>query len=149
MIILGIVIIGTARSLAGEVAWGIGWVINAVGWLILAVVIVPAFALLKKMEVKMKYVVAVIICCGLILLYAVIGALLGWRHGGGYIPMIILLSVVGAVWTAITRSVSSGHRPRKGDHLRDTPPPFAGFQDVPKDSKKDAVDHKLLTDGGR
>lgn len=146
---VGIALIVTARSLAGEVAWGTGWVINAVGWLILAAVIIPACALLKQMEVKMKYVVAVIACGGLFLLYAVIGASLGWRHGGGIIPMMILLSIVGAVWAMIAKSPTSGDKTKKESPSKPPPPPFAGFQDIPKESGKDTAEKKLLSDGGR
>jgi hypothetical protein len=147
---IGIALIIVARSFAGEVSWGTGWIINAIGWLILAAVIIPACAALKQMEVKMKYVVAVIACGGLFLLYAVIGATLGWRHGGGIIPMMILLSIVGAVWTVITRSASSSdNKTKKEPPSKPPPPPFAGFQDIPKESRKDNADKKLLSDGGR
>ncbi len=146
---VGIALISTARILAGDVSWGTGWVINAVGWLILAAVIIPACELLKRMEVEMKYVVAVIACGGLFLVYAVIGASLGWRHGGGFIPMMILISVVGAVWAGITRSASTGEKTKKERSSEPPPPPFAGFQDIPKESRKDTADKKLLSDGRR
>ncbi len=52
----------------------------------------------------MKYVIAVIACVAEFFAYAVIGALLGWKHGGGFIPMMILLAIVGATWRGITKS---------------------------------------------
>lgn len=49
-----------------------------------------------------SYIVAVLACIGIVIIYAVIGALLGWKHGGGYIPMIILFGVLTATWKGIT-----------------------------------------------
>ena len=37
----GVCFIVTALGLAGHVSWGVGWVINAIGWLILAAVVIP------------------------------------------------------------------------------------------------------------
>lgn len=34
-------------------------------------------------------------------------------------------------------------------HSGTTPPPFAGFQDIPKEPREDTADKKLLSDGGR
>jgi hypothetical protein len=48
----------------------------------------------------MKYGLAVLACIGIFFVYAMIGAALGWRHGGGVIPMLIL----GATWRGITKS---------------------------------------------
>ena len=51
----------------------------------------------------MKYVLAILACAGLYVLYAVIAAgVLGWKHGGGAIPILILLAVMGVTWRAIT-----------------------------------------------
>lgn len=52
----------------------------------------------------MKYVIAVIACAAEFFAYGVIGALLGWKHAGGVIPMLILLAIVGATWRGITKS---------------------------------------------
>lgn len=71
----------------------------------------------------MKYVIAVIACGGLFLLYAVIGASLGWRHAGGAIPMGILLSVMGAVWVAIIRFTPSDDNTKKETTSEPQPPP--------------------------
>ena len=49
-----------------------------------------------------SYIIAVLACIGIVIIYAVIGALLGWEHGGGYIPMIILFGVLTATWKGIT-----------------------------------------------
>ncbi len=52
----------------------------------------------------MKYVLAVLACAGLFILYAVLGAaVFGWERGGGVIPMLILFAVIGATWRAITK----------------------------------------------
>jgi hypothetical protein len=43
----------------------------------------------------MKYVLAILACAGLFILYAVLGAaVFGWKHGGGAIPMLILLAAM-------------------------------------------------------
>lgn len=50
----------------------------------------------------MKYVIAIAVCAVIIAIYAIIGGLLGWKRGGGYLPMLILVGVLGAVWKGIT-----------------------------------------------
>lgn len=52
----------------------------------------------------MHYVYAIGTCIGLFFAYAIIGGILGWKHGGGAIPMILFFAAV--VWTskAITRT---------------------------------------------
>ena len=35
-------------------------------------------------------------------LYAIIGGILGWKHGGGAIPMILFFAAVVWAWKAIT-----------------------------------------------
>ena len=53
----------------------------------------------------MKYVLAILACAGLVVLYAVLGAaVFGWKHGGGVIPMLLLLAAMGATWRAITKN---------------------------------------------
>ena len=52
----------------------------------------------------MKYVLAILACAGLAILYAVLGAaLFGWTRGGGWLPMILLFAAMGAIWRAITK----------------------------------------------
>jgi len=48
-----------------------------------------------------SYIVAVLACIGIVIIYAVIGALLGWKHGGGVLPMIILFGAITATWKGI------------------------------------------------
>lgn len=44
----------------------------------------------------MKYVLAILACAGLFILYAVIGAdVFDWKYGGETIPMLILLAAPG------------------------------------------------------
>lgn len=52
----------------------------------------------------MKYGLAVLACIGIFFVYIMIGAALGWRHGGGAIPMFILIIILGATWRGITKS---------------------------------------------
>lgn len=44
----GICFIVTARLLAGHVSWGVGWIINAIGWLTIAAVVIPLCEQVKK-----------------------------------------------------------------------------------------------------
>lgn len=44
---------------------------------------------------------AVLICAALLISYAFVGALLGWRHGGGYIPLAILMGAFCFVWHSL------------------------------------------------
>lgn len=48
-----------------------------------------------------SYIVAVLACIGIVIIYALIGALLGWKHGGGILPMIILFGAITATWKGI------------------------------------------------
>jgi hypothetical protein len=48
-----------------------------------------------------SYIVAVLACIGIVIIYAVIGALLGWKHGGGVFLMMILFGTITATWTKI------------------------------------------------
>lgn len=51
----------------------------------------------------MKCFLAIVACGAECLAYAVIGAFLGWKRGGGIIPMLILFSLVGWTWRSITK----------------------------------------------
>jgi hypothetical protein len=53
----------------------------------------------------MKYLLAILACAGMFILYALLGSVLfGWKHGGGVIPMLLLFAAMAAVWRAITKS---------------------------------------------
>jgi hypothetical protein len=49
----------------------------------------------------MKYVMAIGACIGIVFLYGIIGAALGFRNGGGLIPVLILMATLAATWNAI------------------------------------------------
>lgn len=66
----------------------------------------------------MKYVIAVVACFAEAILYALIGALLGWKHGGGIIPMIILFAIWGVTWKAITKRDTSEQKSGKSEDSR-------------------------------
>src|SRR3990172_2613812 len=55
---------------------------------------------------KSRYLLASLACAAIFFAYALIGAALGWKHGGGVFPMMLLLAALGATWKAIT-----GRRP--------------------------------------
>ncbi len=48
-----------------------------------------------------SYIVAILACVGTVIIYAIIGTLLGWEHGGGVFPMMILFGAITATWTKI------------------------------------------------
>jgi uncharacterized membrane protein len=48
-------------------------------------------------------IIAVVAILAEVLLYAVLGVLLGWKHAGGIVPMIILIVVIGLTWCGITK----------------------------------------------
>lgn len=48
------------------------------------------------------YLVAILACVGIMLIYAIIGVFLGWKHGGGVLPMTILFVALTATWKWIT-----------------------------------------------
>ena len=64
----------------------------------------------------MKYVIAVVTCVAEMLVYAFIGALLGWKNAGGIIPMMVFMAVLGATWTAITKH---GSEPESEEEIDD------------------------------
>lgn len=51
----------------------------------------------------MKYVLALAACFGILVLYAVIAGFLGWKHGGGVIPTLILVVALVGTWRAVTK----------------------------------------------
>ena len=50
----------------------------------------------------MRFVNAIAACFGLFVVYAIIGGILGWKHGGGAMHIIIFFAVVIWTWNAIT-----------------------------------------------
>ena len=57
-----------------------------------------------------SYIVAVLACIGIVIIYAVIGVLLDWKRGGGALPMTILFGVITATWKGII-GLSKGKSP--------------------------------------
>ena len=52
----------------------------------------------------MKYVIAILVCLAIIIVFHIIGvAAFGWKHGGGAIPQLILLAIVFYTFRAITK----------------------------------------------
>lgn len=48
-----------------------------------------------------RYVMALLTCIGIFLGWAVLSALLGWKHGGGVFPTMIVFGLLGATWRRI------------------------------------------------
>jgi hypothetical protein len=52
----------------------------------------------------MKYVLALAACFGICIVYTLIAVgVMGWKHGGGAIPMLILFAALFGTWRAITK----------------------------------------------
>ncbi len=51
----------------------------------------------------MKYALALAACFGIFLVYAIIAGVMGWKHGGGAIPMLILFAALIGTWRAIIK----------------------------------------------
>lgn len=51
----------------------------------------------------MKYLLALAACFGIIVVYTVIAGVMGWKHGGGAIPELILFAALIVTWRAITK----------------------------------------------
>jgi len=54
----------------------------------------------------MKYVIALVACFSIFIAYLMIVGLMGWRHGGGIIPILILFAAITGIWRAITKKRS-------------------------------------------
>lgn len=50
----------------------------------------------------MKYFLAFLACLAIAALYVLLGSIIGWKHGGGVIPMMILMAVLIGTWRSIT-----------------------------------------------
>lgn len=48
-----------------------------------------------------RTLIAVIACFLIIIAYACIGAALGWKAGGGAIPVLVLMAALSAAWKGI------------------------------------------------
>ncbi len=58
----------------------------------------------KPMSQTLRVVIALLVCVGIYFAYVVIGVLLGWKRGGGLIPIMIMFALMGYAWRAITGS---------------------------------------------
>jgi hypothetical protein len=55
------------------------------------------------MNKRISYLVAILACAVIIIAWSVIGAAcFGWKHGGGILPMMLLLVILSGVWKGIT-----------------------------------------------
>ncbi len=61
----------------------------------------------------MKYLMAFAACFTLCVVYACIGAALGWKHGGGVIPAVLLSWAVFGAWKAIVGSRKKSEKEKK------------------------------------
>lgn len=52
----------------------------------------------------MKYVIAILVCLAIIIVFQMIGIVaFGWEHGGGAIPQLFLFAIVILTFRAITK----------------------------------------------
>lgn len=66
----------------------------------------------------MRYILALLACLGLLIAHGMLGELLGWRHGGGLIPILILVAALTATWRAITKRRARENGDSSGDPSR-------------------------------
>lgn len=57
---------------------------------------------IKQMPEALRIVLALLACFGVYVVYVIIGVSLGWKRGGGIIPLMIMFAIMGYVWRAIT-----------------------------------------------
>lgn len=149
LISVGILIVIFAVSMHGEVSWAGGWIINAVGWVMIAAGVIPLCATTKTLhnmndgsnqmgnnpsnsqktsKKNIRYVYGVVACIALVFLYACIGAALGWSHGGGYIPLIILMAIMSTVWMVIVGKKAKGVYVSPDASSATIPPPLPNME---------------------
>ncbi len=59
----------------------------------------------------MKYVLAVAACFGIFVVYSIIAGIMGWKSGGGAIPMMILFAALIGTWHAMVGPPSQDKKP--------------------------------------
>jgi hypothetical protein len=58
----------------------------------------------KTRGMAVSYALAILACMALYVTYVGIGTeVLGWKYGGGLIPMLVLLAAMTALWRGITK----------------------------------------------
>lgn len=50
-----------------------------------------------------RYVLAVLACAGVVVLYTLVCLMFGWKHGGGYMGIAMEMCFMGLVWRMITK----------------------------------------------
>jgi len=98
-----------------------------------------------------KYVVALLVSVGILFLYAIAAASIGWRKGGGAVPQFMLWTAIFCTWRSIIRKwpQQNSGKPDSGAIPTSSKrgPPFAGFQDIQEPSRRQKQERKRLTDG--
>ena len=46
---------------------------------------------------------AIVVCAVEVVIFALIGVLLGWKHVGGFLPIVVLLTLMGITWSTIIK----------------------------------------------
>lgn len=54
------------------------------------------------MKKAKPYLLAFSVCLIELIIFVIIAALLGWKNGGGIIPIMIILSIIAFTWKTIT-----------------------------------------------
>jgi hypothetical protein len=66
-----------------------------------------------------RTLLAVVACFAIFIAYACIGAAIGWKHGGGMIPMLILMAAL----SATRKGIRSGGSAAANSDQNDSKPP--------------------------
>ncbi len=63
----------------------------------------------------MRYVIAIVACLALVIIFNIIGtAAFDWKYGGGAIPQTFLVAIIFYTFRSITKKKDSGYNRRSG-----------------------------------
>lgn len=65
----------------------------------------------------MKYAYALIAIAAVMFLWSLLSVAIGWKHGGGVIPLLFLMAIIGAIWKTITSKFNDAPLPKKENDL--------------------------------
>ena len=68
-----------------------------------------------------RTLLAIVACIAILIAYGVIGAAIGWKHGGGLIPTLILWAALSATWRGIRSGGSADDDSNQADQTPRAP----------------------------
>lgn len=73
----------------------------------------------------MKYVIALVASAAVIVFWAMLSVAVGWKHGGGFVGMIFMWSIVAGIWGVIMTKFPDTPAPTNTSHATQHTPPRA------------------------